>query len=89
MIIKARVCYTCIDIIDNLKIGAVATCDPLSMTFHGIPSWPNYDEPLLFSIFHSNSVFKMRIDQKIASLVERFILYKLIEGVLFFFRFKK
>lgn len=77
----------------ELKNEAVVTCKPLSMNLCGIPSWPNYDKHLLFSIFCYNSIFKIRIDQKITPLgdhlVERFILYKLLEQFLCFVRLKK
>lgn len=66
--IKARQYYSSTDITENNKNEAVVTCKPLSMNLHGIPSWPNYDKPLLFSIFYYNSIFKMRMDQKIAAL---------------------
>lgn len=85
--------YTSTVITESYKNEAVVTCKPLSMNLRGIPSWPNYDKPLLFSIFYYNSIFKMRIDQKIAPLgdhlVERFILYKLLEQFLCFVRLKK
>lgn len=91
--IKVSVYYTSTDITENYKSEAIVTYKPLSMNLHGITSWPNYDTPLLFSILYSNSILKMRIDQKIAPLddhlVERFILYKLLEGFLCFVRLKK
>lgn len=93
MTTKARVYCTSTDVTENYKNEAVVPCKPLSLNLHRIPSWPNCDKPLLFSIFYCNSVFRIRIDQKIVplhdQLVERFILYQLLERFLCFVKLKK